>query len=123
MSDYMTKEDLSELLKSLKCAINEGITSDENRNKYPRIVYWPYVERDVVASGKGYANLVTYQISLFDRVPQSPIYKKLRKLLRKRGISPEFYHEYIEEDPIFNKAWHTYFSTDVLEEIEDEENE
>lgn len=123
MSDYMTKEELSLLFKELKCAVNEGITSDANKEKYPRIVYWPYVERDVVASGKGYANLGTYQISLFDKVPQSPIYKKLRKLLRKKGFSPEFYHEYIEEDPLFKKAWHTYFSLDVFEEIEDEENE
>lgn len=123
MSDYMTKEDLSKLLKSLGCAVNEGITSDENQSKYPRIVYWPYVEKDVVASGEGYVNLVTYQISIFDRVPQSQIYKNLRKLLRKKGFTPEFYHEYIEEDPIFKKAWHTYFSLDVLEEIEDEENE
>lgn len=120
---YMTKAELRELLHSVECAVDEGIASDENQNKFPRIIYWPCVEKDIVASGESYANLVTYQISIFDRVPQSPIYKKLRKRLRKRGISPEFYHEYIEEDPIFNKTWHTYFSVDVLEEIEDKENE
>lgn len=123
MSDYMTKEDFSKLLHGLDCAVNEGISSEENQNVYPRIVYWPYVEKDVVASGKGLYNLVTYQVSIFDRRPQSDTYKKLRKLLRKKGFSPEFYHEYIEEDPIFKKAWHTYFSIDVLEEIGDDESE
>lgn len=118
MRDYMTKDDLSELLHNLECAVDEGIASDENQNKYPRIVYWPYIEKDITASGNGYVNLVTYQISLFDRVPQSKTYRKLRQLLRKKGILPEFYHEYIEEDPIFKKTWHTYFSIEVEEEIE-----
>lgn len=122
MSDYMTKTEFSKLMHELGCAVDEGITSDENQNKYPRIVYWPYIERDITASGMGYENLVTYQVSLFDRVPQSNTYRKLRQKLRKKGILPEFYHEYIEEDPIFEKTWHTYFSIDVLEEIEDEEN-
>ena len=123
MGDYMTKEELSNLLHETGCAVNEGITSSESQNEYPRIVYWPYVEKDVMASGSGYANLVTYQVSVFDRVPQSKAYKKLRNILRKKGISPEFYHEYVEEDPVFQKTWHTYFSVDVLEEIEDGENE
>lgn len=123
MSDFMTKQELSDLLHELECAVNEGITSKENENVYPRIVYWPYVEKDIVASGSGYANLVTYQISIFDRVPQSSLYKKLRQILRMKRILPEFYHEYIENDPMFQKAWHTYFSIDVLEKIEDSENE
>lgn len=118
MSDYMSKAELSGLLHELGCAVDEGIASDENQNKYPRIVYWPYIEKDITASGSGYVNLVTYQVSLFDRVPQSETYRNLRQILRKKGISPEFYHEYIEKDPIFEKTWHTYFSIDVEEEIE-----
>ena len=35
----MTKQELSELLHSLGIPANEGISSDENINKYPRIVY------------------------------------------------------------------------------------
>ena len=122
MSD-MTAAELSELLNGVGCAVDKGIASDKNQSVFPRIVYWPYIESDIVASGDGYMNLVTYQVSLFDRVPQSKTYKKLRDNLRKRGILPEFYHEYVEEDPIFKKAWHTYFSIDVLEKIEDDENE
>lgn len=116
----MTATELSKLLHELDCAVDKGIASDENQSKYPRIVYWPYIEKDIVASGKGYKNLVTYQVSLYDRVPQSKVYKTLRARLRKRGILPEFYHEYVEEDPIFKKTWHTYFAVDVLEDIEDE---
>ena len=119
MSD-MTKGELSELLHELDCAVDEGIASDENQSKYPRIVYWPYIEKDIVASGDGYVNLVTYQVSIYDRVPQSKVYKKLRNKLRKKGILPEFYHEYVEEDPIFKKTWHTYFAIEVLEDIENE---
>ena len=116
----MSKEDLSELLHSLGGTVNEGITASDKQNSYPRIVYWPYIEKDIVASGDGIANLVTYQISHFDRVPQGKMYRKLRRLLREKGITPEFFHEYIEKDPIFEKTWHTYFSIDVLEEMEDE---
>ena len=45
----MTKQELSELLHNLGIPANEGISSDENINKYPRIVYWPYYEQDETA--------------------------------------------------------------------------
>lgn len=118
--NILSKAELSELLHGLDIAVNEGKTSDENRNTYPRIIYWPYVESDMVASGEAYSNLSTYQISFFARTPQHEKYKLLRKMLRKKGIHPTFYHEYLENDPVFGKAWHTYFSIDVLEEIIDE---
>ena len=119
MEEIMSKSELSELLHELKIAVNEGTTSEENQNKYPKIIYWPYVEEDKVASGEGYQNLATYQISFFARTPQHKKYKELRSKLRKRGYHPKFYHEYIEKDPLFAKTWHTYFSIDVLEEIEE----
>lgn len=118
--NILSKAELSELLHGLDIAVNEGKTSDENRNTYPRIIYWPYVETDMVASGEAYSNLSTYQISFFARTPQHEKYKLLRKMLRKKGLHPTFYHEYLENDPVFGKAWHTYFSIDVLEEIIDE---
>lgn len=118
--NILSKAELSELLHGLDIAVNEGKTSDENRNTYPRIIYWPYVESDMVASGEAYSNLSTYQISFFARTPQHEKYKLLRKVLRKKGLHPTFYHEYLENDPVFGKAWHTYFSIDVLEEIIDE---
>lgn len=118
--NILSKAELSKLLHGLDIAVNEGKTSDENRNTYPRIIYWPYVETDMVASGEAYSNLSTYQISFFARTPQHEKYKLLRKMLRKKGLHPTFYHEYLENDPVFGKAWHTYFSIDVLEEIIDE---
>lgn len=116
----LTKAELSELLHSLEIAVDEGKASEENKNMYQRIVYWPFVEQDVVASGEAYANLATYQISFFARTPQHQKYKELRKKLREKGLHPMFSHEYIENDPIFSKTWHTYFAIDVLEEIENE---
>ena len=114
----MKKEELSKLLHSLNIPVNEGITSMENQNQYPHIVYWPYIEEDVRASGDVYQNQVTYQISLFSRIPQSDKYKELRKKLREKGIQPQFFHEFIENDPVYSRTWHTYFSVDVLEEVD-----
>lgn len=112
----MKKQELSELFHTLKIPVNEGITSDENMNKYPRIVYYPYIEQDVMSSGEEYTNLSTYQIDFFAREPQHKKYKKLRAILREQGIHPTFYHEYIENDPHYSKTWHTYFSLEVTED-------
>lgn len=113
----MSKEELSELLHGLGIAVNEGITSDANINKYPRIVYWPFVEQDEMASGEGYVNNVTYQVSFYARTPQHEKYKELREKLREMGLHPTFYHEYVENDPLFAKTWHTYFALDVIEDV------
>lgn len=114
----MTKQELSELLHSLDIPANEGISSDENVNKYPRIVYWPYYEQDETASGESYHNIVTYQISFYARTPQHEKYKELRKKLRDLGLHPAFQHEYVEKDTVFAKTWHTYFALDVVEDID-----
>lgn len=114
----MTKQELSEVLHSLGIPVNEGITCDENTNNYPRIVYWPYYEQDETASGEGYHNVVTYQISFYARTPQHEKYKELRKRLRDLGLHPAFQHEYVEKDAVFAKTWHTYFALDVIEEID-----
>ena len=115
----MTKKELKELLHSLDIPVNEGISSQENMNSYPRIVYWIYIEQDGTASGEEYYNQVTYQISLFSRTPQHPKYRELRQKLRRAGIRPVFYHEYIENDPVFAKTWHTYCGIEVTEEFSD----
>lgn len=120
-NEIMTKEELSELLHTLGIPVSEGITAERDVNKYPRVVYWPFAEQDIVSSGEGYKNLVTYQISFYDRIPQSSKYKELRKLLREKGQHPFFTHEYVENDPIYSKTWHTYFALDILEEIPDED--
>ena len=113
----MTKKELSELLHSLEVPVNEGITSDKNTNSYPRILYWPYVEQDEMASGEEYQNIVTYQISFYARTPQHEKYKQLRQKLREISLHPTFYHEYVENDPVFAKTWHTYFALDVIEDV------
>lgn len=116
----MTKKELKELLHSLDIPVNEGISSQENMNSYPRIVYWAYIEQDGTASGEEYYNQVTYQISLFSRTPQHPKYLEFRQKMRRAGIRPVFYHEYIENDPVFSKTWHTYCGIEVTEEFSDE---
>lgn len=121
MNEILTKSELSELLHELNIPIDEGVASEDSRGKYPRIVYWPYAEEDVMASGEAKQNLVTYQISFFARTPQHNKFRELRKLLRKKGIHPMFSHEYVENDPIFSKTWHTYFSIETLEDIEEDE--
>ena len=116
----MKKSELSELLHDLGIPVNEGISSEENMNQYPRVIYWPYIEQDDMASGEGYCNRATYQVSLFARTPQCEKYWELRKALREIGIYPVFRHEYVENDPIFAKTWHTYFEIEVTEELPDE---
>ena len=84
----MTKQELSSLLKSLEVPVNEGITSDKNTNEYPRIVFWPYLEEDEMASGNEYQNVVTYQISFFARTPQHDKYKRVTEEVARTGDSP-----------------------------------
>ena len=119
-NEIISKSELSQLLHELNIAVDEGVTSNENKNDFPRIIYWPYIETDIMASGEEYSNLVTYQISFFAKTPQHKKYRELRRKLREKGIHPQFYHEYIENDQMFSKAWHTYFSLEVLEGIEEE---
>lgn len=118
----MTKTQLSTLLKSAGVPVNEGITSRENLNKWPRIVYSCYIEQDISASGGDYANQQTYQVDFFSKTPENEKFKALRNRLRKEGIFPVIYHEYVERDPVYSKCWHTYFSVDVVDDTEQEEN-
>ena len=111
----MKKSELSELLHSLDATVNEGV-SNNDKSKDTRIVYWCIVEEDINASGEGYENLQTYQVSIFNPKPRCAAYLELRKKLRDRGIRPQFNHEYVENDPVFSKNWHTYFSMDVIED-------
>ena len=116
----MTKKELSDILHALNIPVNEGITSEKNMNAYRRIVFWPYIEQDETASGAEYYNRVTYQVSLFARTPQCEKYRELRKRLREVEVRPVYYHEYVENDPVFAKTWHTYCAVEVTEEATDE---
>lgn len=105
----MTKKELSDLLHSLQIPVNEGIASQENTNKYPRVVYWDYIWEDILASGEEYENVETYQISFYSRTPRNEKLMELREKLRKVGLHPTIYHEYVQEDKVF----HSYFSVEV----------
>lgn len=117
----MTKQELDELLHSIvnehgeRISVNEGVTSIDNEGSYPRIVYWDYILQDRTASGKGYETLATYQISHFSKEPRDFSLNNLRKKLRKKGLFPQIYVEYVKEDRVF----HSYFSLEVTEPIEE----
>lgn len=108
----MTKDDLSSILHATTEAINEWTASEKNSKIFPHIVYWPYVDADIVASDESYANQRTYQISIYAQIPDDPVILKLRDKLREQNLHPVIYHEYVEEDKVF----HSYFALDVVEE-------
>lgn len=81
----MTKQELSNLLHALQIPVNEGIASQENTNKYPRVVYWDYIWEDVLASGEQYENMETYQISFYSRTPRNEKLIELRENSEKSG--------------------------------------
>lgn len=107
----MKKDKLSALLHETEIPVNEGVASDKNTNVYPRIVYWDYIWEDIIASGEGYESKMTYQISFYSKTPKHEKLMLLRELLRKEGLHPIIYHEYIEEDKVF----HSYFALEVTE--------
>lgn len=112
----MKKEELSKLLHSICNSVSEGISDEKLMTDQERIVYYTYIERDEMASGESYHNIATYQIDIWSEIPKCDAYKKLREKLRKLGIHPEFYNEFVMEDPIYKRKWHTYFSLDVIED-------
>ena len=85
----MTKQELSSLLKSLGVPVNEGITSDKNTNEYPRIVFWPYLEEDEMASGNEYQNVVTRSRSLPAHLSMTNI-KSYGRSCENRGFTLNF---------------------------------
>ena len=111
----MKKSEFSKMLHELDATICEGVINAD-KSKDTRIVYWVFAEQDIMASGEGYENQQTYQVSIYNPYPQCSVYQELRKKLREQGIHPLFNHEYVENDPVFSKNWHTYFAMDVMED-------
>lgn len=109
----MTKEELSVLLHSCCDTVSDSETDMESQNKYPRIVYWSYIWEDVAASGNGYADLRTYQVSIWGKVPpdNNPVVLSVREAMQSAGLHPQIRHEYVTAD----QAFHSYFSVEVLE--------
>lgn len=107
----VTKQELSRLLHRLDIPVNEGVTSPENFNRLPRVVYWAYLWEDRTSSGVGYDTVTTYQISFYADRPANSKLLELREYLREAGLHPIISHEYSIED----KIWHSYFALEVTE--------
>lgn len=110
----MKKIELIELLKLLGVPFNEGIQSDKNTNSLQRIVFWDYIWEPISASGDEYNTLVTYQVSFFSKTSRNSKLIKLKEMLKDKGLKPIIYHEYDQK----NQEFHSYFSLEVLENIE-----
>lgn len=107
----MTQSELSSLLHSTGCPVNEGVSSLKNEKVYPRIDYWEYIWEDVMASGEDFTEKNTWQISFYAKKPRDPALLKLREKMRELGLHPAIMHEYVAEDRI----WHSYFSLETIE--------
>lgn len=107
----MTKKELSEILHFSKLPVNEWKSSENNESKYPRIVYWPYIDKSVTASDGEYENVRTYQISFYAQEPDIKEITIIREKLNKKSIFPEIYHEYVKEEKIF----HSFMSIEVID--------
>ncbi len=108
----MTQSELSKLLHSTGCPVNEGISDLKNEKKFPRIDYWEIAWEDVMASGDDYSDKITWQVSFYSRTPRHENLIKLRKILREKGLHPTIMHEFNVED----KIWHSYFSLETVNE-------
>lgn len=108
----MNKQELSDLLHSTGCPVNEGISNLKNEKIYPRIDYWEYAWDDVMASGDDFAEKTTWQVSFYAKKPRETALLELREKLREKGFHPTILHEYVVEDRI----WHSYFSMETVEE-------
>ena len=110
----MTEKDLSRLLKGLDTDIpvNKWKSDKEAAGKKTRIVYWPFYDTDVAASGDTFEEVRTYQISIYATQPDDPVIKKLRNALRNQGIHPKIQHEYVIEEGMF----HSFTSVDVIQD-------
>lgn len=108
----MTQSELSSLLHSTGCPVNEGVSSLKNEKVYPRIDYWEYAWEDVMASGEDFTEKTTWQVSFYARKPREAALLQLRDKLRELGFHPQIFHEYVPEDHV----WHSYFSLETTDE-------
>lgn len=115
----MTKKEFIDLLEELKIPVSESTPKDNEMEKEIRIHYWDYNWEDNTASGQDYNTIVTYQISVVADKPRHPKLLKLKKLLNEKGYYPSIQHEYLAEQ----RRVHSFFSIDILENIEVKENE
>lgn len=112
----MTKQELVELLKSLKVPLSESTPRDEEMEEEIRIHYWDYNWEDLMASGSNYNTKVTYQISVVANRPRHPKLLELKKVLNEKDIHPSIHHEHL----VKTRRVHSFFSLEVLENIGEE---
>lgn len=108
----MTQKELSKILHSVGCPVNEGVSNLQNEKSYPRIDYWEIAWEDVMASGDEYAEQITWQVSFYSKTPRNEKLYLLREKLRENGLHPMIMHEFNSED----KIWHSYFSVETINE-------
>ena len=106
----MNKKEFKGLLSKLNITFNEGITNLTGTDIYPRLDYWKIASEDQSASDDVYNEIDTYQVSFYSRTPEHNKYLELRKLLRTKGLRPQFLFEFEAED----RLWHTYFSIELV---------
>ena len=114
----MSKEELIELLESLKVPISESTPKDEEINEEIRIHFWDYIWEDITASGNNYTTNVTYQVSVIANKPRHPKLLELKRKLSQKGFFPVIQHEYLTE----KRRIHSFFSLEIQENIGDDEN-
>ena len=112
----MTKSELKELLNSLDIPVGEGEQFLDKSKEYPKIAYWEYNWRDVMASGDDYDEVVTYQISFVSKTPRHRKLLELKMALNGIGLHPEISHEYVKAQNGPGE-YHSYFAIDVTEAL------
>lgn len=112
----MTKLKLSELLHQTGAAVGEGEQFLIDGDTFPKIAYFEISWDDVMASGDGYEEQVTYQISVASKRPRDPALVNLKRQLNDAGLHPQINHEYVNGDkgPSY---YHSYFSVTVEERV------
>lgn len=114
----MSKEELVKLLEELQVPLSEGPPKDDEVEDDERINFWDYNWKDLMASGENYNTIVTYQVSIVANQPRSKTLLKTKKKLNNKGYYPEIQHEHLIE----KRRVHSFFSIDVLENIEELED-
>lgn len=115
----MSKEELIKLLEELKVPLTEGPPKDDDMEVDERINFWDYNWEDLMASGKNYNTIVTYQISIVANKPRSTVLLEAKKKLNSKGYHPQIQHEHLIE----KRRVHSFFPIDVLENIGVDEDE
>lgn len=98
----MTKKQLSDLVKIIFPETREWAFREEDKNKFPRALYWGYVRGGTRASGKTYAKNEMVQISIFSLSPNEPKVDDIEELLVENGLSPDILIEFNETDKVFH---------------------